>query len=67
MANSDFTTPLLNTEQVAQILGIKPSTLENWRCTKRVQIPFVRIGRSIRYRQADIQTLVKMGGRHVDN
>lgn len=67
MASQNFTLLLLSTQQAAQILGIKPSTLENWRCTKRVEIPYVKIGRSIRYRQTDIQSLIESGGNDVGN
>jgi excisionase family DNA binding protein len=50
---------LLTTPQAAHILGIKPNTLENWRCTKRVLVPHVKVGRSIRYRQADLQKFIE--------
>lgn len=62
MTSPHFTIPLLTTEQAAQILGIKPNTLENWRCTKRVSLPYVKVGRSIRYRQADLQKFIEDSG-----
>lgn len=46
---------LLNDLQASQLLGIKPQTLAVWRCTGRHELPFVRVGRSIRYRASDIQ------------
>ena len=46
---------LLTTEQAAEMLGIAPQTLAVWRCKKRYDLPFVRIGsRRVRYRPEDI-------------
>jgi excisionase family DNA binding protein len=64
MTSQHFTLPLLTTEQAAEILGIKPTTLENWRCTKRVSIPYIRIGRTVRYRLIDIETLILASACH---
>jgi len=41
--------PLLTTQEVADVLGLKPGTVENWRY-KEIGPPAVKIGRSIRYR-----------------
>jgi predicted site-specific integrase-resolvase len=48
-------TRLLSEQDTAEILGIRPQTLTNWRCTKRVPLPFVRVGRCIRYRLQDVE------------
>lgn len=45
---------LLDEKQAAQILCIKPNTLSVWRCTGRYAIPFVKVGRNVRYRRADL-------------
>jgi len=45
---------LLTTEQVAQVLGVKPATLQNWRTLGRHDLPFVRVGRLPRYRTGDL-------------
>ena len=47
-------TSLLTTEEAAEVLGLKKKTLEIWRCTGRYNLPFVRVGRLIRYRSDDI-------------
>jgi phage terminase Nu1 subunit (DNA packaging protein) len=44
----------INQEQAAAVLGVKPATLCNWRCTGRYALPYVRAGRLIRYRVADL-------------
>ena len=61
MQTPQKTEPLLLTAQAAEILGIKPGTLDNWRSTKRVQIPFVRVGRAVRYRLSDLQAFIERG------
>lgn len=45
---------LLTTEEAAALVDAKPQTLAIWRCTGRHNLPFVRVGRLIRYRETDI-------------
>jgi excisionase family DNA binding protein len=49
---------LLNTPEAAAVLGCTPDTLVTWRCTKAVKIPFVRIGRLVRYRRTDLDAFL---------
>lgn len=49
----------LNSAEVANILGVTEGTLAVWRCTKRYQLPFVKIGRKIFYRSEDVQSFVE--------
>jgi len=50
---------LLTTNEAAQILGIKPQTLAYWRCVKRYDLPFIRVGRSCRYKRSDIDKFIE--------
>jgi len=50
---------LLTQEQAAAILGISPGTLENWRTTRRYDLPYVKIGNRVRYRRADLFTFIR--------
>lgn len=43
-----------NNAQAAEYLGISPTTLSIWRCTKRYAIPYIRVGNRIRYRKEDL-------------
>jgi excisionase family DNA binding protein len=43
-----------NNRQAAAYLGIEPESLEQWRATGRQKIPFVKIGKRIRYKKADL-------------
>ncbi len=51
--------PLLKPEQVAQRLAIAESTLNVWRCTGRQQLPFIKLGSSVRYRASDVDAFVE--------
>ncbi|MFH1919443.1 MAG: helix-turn-helix domain-containing protein [Planctomycetota bacterium] len=46
---------LLTPAETAEHLGIQEQTLAVWRTTGRHGLPFVRVGRSIRYRLADVE------------
>ena len=54
-------TQLFTTEQAAAYLDgiVSVQTLINWRCTKRYDLPFVRVGRRIAYRKADLDAFVE--------
>jgi len=52
-------TNLITEQRAAEYLGVAPGTLRIWRCTGRVQLPFVRVGRSIRYRVEDVEQFVE--------
>jgi excisionase family DNA binding protein len=58
-----FTDDVLATpEQAAKLIQINASTLQKWRSTGENNIPFVKIGRSVRYRVSDLRDYVE---RHV--
>ena len=50
---------LLSDAETAQILGVTRGTLAVWRCTKRYPLPFVRIGRKIRYDRRHIENFIE--------
>jgi excisionase family DNA binding protein len=50
---------LLTTEQAAAYLGLNPRTLEVWRCTKRHEIPYIKVGRLVKYRRAELELWLK--------
>ena len=64
-------TKLLTPEEVSQIIGITPESLSVWRCTARYQIPYIKIGSRVRYRESDImnwlnQRTQNKGDEHED-
>lgn len=49
---------LLNDRQVAGLLGVSRRTLRSWRTLgAQSPIPFVKVGRAIRYRPSDVASL----------
>lgn len=50
---------LLDEAATAEILQVKTGTLQVWRSTKRYPLPFVKIGRNVRYRRADIDAFIQ--------
>lgn len=47
---------LLDTTQAAEYLGgLQPNTLEGWRVSGK-GVPFIKIGRLVRYRTEDLDT-----------
>lgn len=53
-ANSKPQTALLDTSAAAGYIGVEPGTLEVWRCVKRHGIPYIKVGRLVKYRQSDL-------------
>jgi predicted DNA-binding transcriptional regulator AlpA len=45
---------LLDEKAAAQFLDMSPGTLSVWRSTGRYNLPFIKIGRNVRYRRADL-------------
>lgn len=49
---------LLTTNEAAYLLLLSPKTLDKDRCTRELGIPFVKIGRSVRYRRSDLEKFI---------
>ncbi len=45
---------LMTNEEAAELLQVTPGTLNTWRCTRRYLIPYVKVGRRVRYRLRDL-------------
>lgn len=50
---------LLDDKQAAEILRTKPATLCIWRTTGRYNLPYVKIGRLVRYRAGDLKKFIE--------
>ena len=46
---------LLDEKAAARFLDNSPGTLSVWRSTGRYNLPFIKIGRNVRYRRADLE------------
>jgi excisionase family DNA binding protein len=58
---------LLTRDAAAERLGIKPSTLAVWATTQRYDLPYVKIGRSVRYRFSDIEAFIAANVKGAQN
>ncbi len=46
--------PLLPPPEAAAYIGVSENTLSVWRCVGRYAIPFIKVGRLVRYRVSDL-------------
>jgi excisionase family DNA binding protein len=50
---------LLTRNEAAEYLGITPRTLAVWACVKRYNLPYVKIGRLVKYRRSDLDKFIE--------
>ena len=55
--------PLDPPRVVADALGVSTQTLANWRCSRRAPLPYIKIGRSVRYRRSVWQQFIATAER----
>ena len=55
---------LLNEKQAAEHLAVSPGTLSVWRSTGRYALPFVKVGRTVRYRLSDLDAWLDARARN---
>lgn len=58
---------LLTTEEVAHITGNTVSTIATWRCTRKVDIPYIKIGKTVRYRLGDVLKFLEYNSSEVSD
>ena len=46
---------LLTSEEAARYLKVEKGALAIWRSTKRYEVPYIRVGRLVRYRASDLK------------
>ena len=54
---------LLDEKQAAEHLTVSPGTLSVWRSTGRYNLPFVKVGRMVRYRLTDLNAWLEARAR----
>jgi len=45
--------------EAAQFLGVSKGTLEVWACTKRYDLPYVKVGRLVKYWLSDLHAFAQ--------
>ena len=58
-SNDPHVSEMMTSNQAADYLGVKTQTLDVWRCTKRYPLPFVKVGRKVRYRRGDLDKFLQ--------
>lgn len=54
----------MSPEAAAAYLGVAPTTLAMWRCTKRYPLPYIKVGRLVQYRKNHLDAF--LANRTVD-
>ncbi len=54
--NNNSFDPLLSPFETANYIGVSENTLSVWRCVGRYDIPYIKVGRLVRYRRSDLDT-----------
>ncbi len=49
---------LLSRREAAAYLGVAEQTLAVWASTKRVHIPFIKLGKLVKYRKSDLDQFI---------
>lgn len=50
---------LLTPTEVSKALCVDVETLNIWRATNRYNLPYVKVGRLVRYRLSDLQSFIR--------
>lgn len=51
--------PIFNNADAAEYIGVTPRTLEVWRSTKRHVIPYIKVGRLVKYRKSALDAFLE--------
>lgn len=54
---------LLDEKKAAIFIDVIPGTLSVWRSTGRYNLPFIKVGRKVRYRRADLEVWLELRTR----
>jgi excisionase family DNA binding protein len=63
MEQTNFSSKFLTTKEAAEILSIKPNTLEIWRVQGKSPV-FLKIGRNVRYELSEIEKFIHESRRN---
>ncbi len=55
-----FRSELLSRKEAALYLGVTEQTLAVWKCTKRYNLPVVKVGRLVKYKKSDLDQFIKI-------
>ena len=55
---------LVDQKGASKLLGIPAATIQKWRSTGQVELPFIKIGHAIRYNTADLRVWIENNTHH---
>ena len=55
MSETNTLPRLLTRAQAAEFLGVKVQTLSAWASSGRYKLPYLKVGRAVKYRTVDLQ------------
>ena len=55
MATATLSSDLLTAIEAAEFIGVQVQTLAVWRTSGRYDLPFIKVGRLIKYRRSDLE------------
>lgn len=50
---------LVDDIEASDFIGTKKQTLRSWRCSGRYSLPFIKVGRNVRYRVGDLLAFIE--------
>jgi excisionase family DNA binding protein len=59
MLDLNFDKKLLSRKEAAKFLGVAEDTLAIWACNKRYALPYVKIGRLVKYKLSDLNAFIE--------
>jgi len=57
---------LMSVEQAAEYLNVSVRTLNNWRSLGYPSIPYIKLGRSVKYRESDLDAYIEKNSHNVE-
>ena len=59
MKDTNLEHKLYTTKEVAEALGLSEETLKVWRHAGKTDLPYIKIGRAVRYRYSDVTAFIE--------
>lgn len=57
--NNQSTDPLFTPSEASAYIGVTENTLSVWRCVGRYDIPFIKVGRLVKYRKSALDAFLE--------
>ncbi|MES2215587.1 MAG: helix-turn-helix domain-containing protein [Pseudomonadota bacterium] len=57
------TSILVTRKEAAEFLGVKEHTLSVWAISNRYNLPYIKVGRLVKYKMSDLEAFVEQNSR----